>query len=88
MEAVLQWIDDAEDLFFAGVFLWQRMIRYCLTLGFVASLALILSRLFLLSFAWVFALTGVAMSSVGLWTIAALTALLTRERGLTIASRA
>jgi hypothetical protein len=41
MEIVLQWLDELDDLIFAGVALWQRLSQLCLRVALVASLGLV-----------------------------------------------
>lgn len=40
MEIVLQWLDELDDLIFAGFSIWPRLRRFCLAVALVAALAL------------------------------------------------
>lgn len=39
MEIVLQWLDELDDLVFAGFSLWRRLRRLCLAVALGAALA-------------------------------------------------
>ena len=46
MEILLQWLDELDDLIFAGFALWQRLSQLCLRVALVATLGLVaVSRL-------------------------------------------
>jgi hypothetical protein len=64
MEIVLLWLDELDDLVFAGFSLWGRLRRACLAVALTAAIA-------------VHALPRLGVAVVGLWTLhdAALAAL-------------
>lgn len=41
MEVVLQWLDELDDLVFAGLTLWQRLRRLCLGIAVTAAAGLL-----------------------------------------------
>lgn len=41
MEVVLQWLDELDDLVFAGFSIWGRLRRLCLAIALGAALALL-----------------------------------------------
>ena len=41
MEIVLQWLDEIDDLVFAGFSLWQRLRRLCLGVAAVAAITVL-----------------------------------------------
>jgi hypothetical protein len=41
MEIVLQWLDELDDLVFAGFSIWGRLRRLCLAIALGAALALL-----------------------------------------------
>jgi hypothetical protein len=90
MEVVLLWIDELDDCLFAGALLWERLRRGALKLGLVAALALAGCELFAAGVraGWVPALAAVALSSVGLWFVAAVVDLRNRRTARLIAADA
>jgi hypothetical protein len=40
MEVVLQWLDEIDDLVFAGFSIWGRLRRLCLAIALAAAVAL------------------------------------------------
>jgi len=71
MEIILQWLDELDDLAFAGLPVWRALRRLCLVLAFVAAASL--HALSPLGFgeASLLALHDLALVALALWTVAA-----------------
>ena len=67
MEVVLLWLDELDDLVFAGALLAHRLRVLALSLGAAAAGALMLSMLELLSDAWALESAYAAALGVMLW---------------------
>lgn len=70
MEIILQWLDEIDDLFCAGFFLWHRLCRSSLALGLVAAMGLPLFGPASLGVLWLAALSATAFVSVIAWSVA------------------
>jgi hypothetical protein len=73
VEIVLQWVDEAEDLFFAAVFLWSSTRRLCLEFGLLAALILEASKWWTQLVVYTPVLAAVAGASVAVWLLGLLT---------------
>ena len=71
MEVVLLWLDDLDDLVFAGALAWERLRTFCLQIGLTASLILAACESSASLVAWAAPLAGVAASSVAVWVLGA-----------------
>jgi hypothetical protein len=85
MEIVLQWLDELDDIVFAGFSLWPRLRRSCLAVGMTAATGLHVLPPLGVSVEHVLGLAYVAVASVVLWlAVAAISAgTESRERSLT-----
>jgi len=72
MEVVLQWLDELDDLVFAGLLCADRLRPSCLAVGFVAALLLLGATLWHASPGILVALANVAVASVIAWSLVSL----------------
>ena len=76
MEIFLQWLDDLDDLIFAGILVWRRTCRICLGIGWLAAMSLFVdSMIMVLRTEWFISLSIIAISSVIVWSVAAVSLL-------------
>lgn len=71
MEVILLWLDELDDLLFAGFLAWERLRRHCLAVGFLAAAALHAFQSWG-SLALFVALVYVSLSSVIVWSVVSL----------------
>ena len=72
----MQWLDDLDDLIFAGILVWRRASRICLGIGWLAAMSLFVdSMIMVLRTEWFISLSIVAISSVIVWSVAAVSLL-------------
>jgi len=64
MEIVLQWLDDLDDVVFAGLLAWERLRRRFLQIGLTSTLGLAACVLAATALEWIPVLAAVAASSV------------------------
>ena len=69
MEIVLQWLDELDDLVFAGFSLWQGLRRFCLLVASIAALGLHALPPLGVSVERVVALLDVAMFALAVWIV-------------------
>lgn len=82
MEVVLLWLDDLDDVLFSLALEWERLRRFVLKVGLVASFGVAASDLTALAAPWAPALCYVAAASVSAWFLGAiLRAFYYSERG-------
>lgn len=77
---MLQWLDELEDLILAFAFACHNLCRFCLALGLVASLLVIVPGV--ASFPSLLALTAIAVASVLAWSVAVVAAFVGADRFL------
>ena len=68
MEVVLLWLDELDDLVFAGLLCADRLRPSCLAVGLAAALLLQGAREWDASFGVVLALANVSLASVVVWS--------------------
>lgn len=68
MEFLLQWLDELDDLVFAGLLMRERLSRSCLAIGLIAALFL-RGAPWEISLALTFALVNVSAASVIAWSV-------------------
>jgi hypothetical protein len=67
MEIVLLWLDELDDLVFAGFSLWARLRRSCLAIGLASAISLHVLPHFGLLSDQVLSLLYVALASIAGW---------------------
>lgn len=80
MEVVLQWLDELDDLFFAGFSIWGRLRGFCLALALAAAVALHILRKLALPSDAALTLLSVSLAALAAWGAVATLSLLA-ERG-------
>lgn len=69
MEVVLQWLDELDDLVFAGIAIWRRARRVCLAIASIAAAALHLLPRFGLSADEIVMLLDVSLGALACWLL-------------------
>jgi len=83
MEIVLQWLDELDDLVFAGFAIWSRLRRICLAVALLAALALHVLPFFGADFSVEFVLAEASLAALAAWAmVGALSASADRNRRL------
>jgi len=72
MEIVLQWLDELDDLAFAGFSLWRRVRRFCLGVALIAALALLAGLRLGLGTPAVIVLLAVSIYALATWIVVAI----------------
>lgn len=72
MEILLLWLDEFDDLIFAGFSLWRRLRRACLGVALMAALALHALPRLGFSSASLWTLLDVALAALAIWGLIAL----------------
>ena len=80
MEVVLQWLDELDDLVFAGFSIWGRLRRFFLAIALIAALAIHAIPRLGISGDAILALVIVSLAALGGWCVVA-TVSATAERG-------
>lgn len=71
MEIVLQWLDELDDLVFAGFAIWLRLRRFCLSVALTAAVALHVLPLFGTPIVVEFALAEASLFALAAWALVA-----------------
>lgn len=71
MEIVLQWLDELDDLVFAGFSIWRRLRYACLGVALTAALGLEASSWLGFAGQSMLALLGVTIVALVVWSLAA-----------------
>jgi hypothetical protein len=71
MEIVLQWLDELDDLVFAGFSIWSRIRRFCLAVAMIAAAGLHVLPLLGFAIDVKFALIEISLVSLAAWAIVA-----------------
>ncbi len=87
MEILLQWLDELDDLVFAGLTLWRRLRRLCLAVALGAALGLHLLPPLGVAGPGVLSLLDVALLALVVWTLAAAVAAAAEASGHSMARR-
>lgn len=80
MEVVLQWLDELDDLFFAGFSIWGRLRGFCLAIALAAAVAVHALRKLALPGDTVLSLLSVSLAALAAWGLVATLSMLA-ERG-------
>lgn len=88
MEVVLQWIDEIDDLVFAGFSLWQRLRRLCLAIALTAALGLHALPGLGATLGSVTPLLDIALIAVGVWVLLVMISIRAEDSWRAVADRA
>ena len=80
MEVVLQWLDELDDLFFAGFSIWGRLRGFCLAIALVAAVSLHVLRRLALPTDTVLSLLSVSLAALAAWGVVATLSMLAERR--------
>lgn len=69
MEIVLQWLDELDDLVFAGIAVWRRARRVCLVIASIAAAGLHLLPRFGVSVDEIVTLLDVSVAALAFWLL-------------------
>jgi hypothetical protein len=85
MEVVLQWLDELDDLFFAGFSIWGRLRGFCLAIALAAAVALHVLWKLALPSDTVLGLLSVSLAALAAWGVVATLSMLAESRARAVA---